>query len=81
MAEHFTPVALLGSGTETNVTNLFLHEVPMDEQKEHATILVAKCTTIQAETDSLVVIVTSKCGLLTTEGIQTPKPTKPTLRA
>lgn len=35
--DHLAPVAILGGGTEANVTKILWHEGSMDEQKEHET--------------------------------------------
>lgn len=60
--EHSAPVSTVGRGTEANMVENLLREVFVCENNEHATILVAKCTNIPAELESLVVFVTSKCG-------------------
>lgn len=74
--EKLAPVALLRRDTEGSLTPILLHEVPMDEQSEQATVRVAKLITILAETEYPVIVVTSKCGVMTIGRIQTAKPTQ-----
>lgn len=51
------PVAILGKGTETNWTTLLVHEALVGEQ-------VKKLISIMPDTESLVVVVTSRYGLV-----------------
>lgn len=74
--EHSGPVAILQKDTEANITIILLHEAPIDEQSEHSTIRAAQFFTIPAETESLVLVLTSKCGLMSIERMQMAKPTQ-----
>lgn len=47
------------------------YEAILDEQTEHTNIRVAKITIVPAGTALLTVIITSKCGFKSAEGIQT----------
>lgn len=71
--EHSAPVALLGRGTQVNMTTILSCEMPMDEQNEHATMGLVRLITTPAKMESPVVVIASRCGLLTTEGIHTVK--------
>lgn len=73
--EHLVACTILGKGTEANLTMLLSREAPLCEQKDPATIRMAKYITVPAEMESLVVVVTLKCGLMTIERMQTAKPT------
>lgn len=58
------PVSTLGKGTDVHKTTTLSGEVAMDEQNEHAAILVAKVITIPAKTESAVMLVTSERGFM-----------------
>lgn len=68
--EHLVQAVILGGGADANVTTILSREAHMDEQNEHATLLVAKHITILGESDSPVVVVRSKYDLMTIERIQ-----------
>lgn len=55
--EHSAPATILGRGTEANVTTLLSHQVPLDEQSDHATTRVAKGITVPAKSESPVVFI------------------------
>lgn len=48
----------------------------LDDQNKHGTVRVENLTIVPAGTESIVFIVTSNCGLMTIELIQTAKSTK-----
>lgn len=71
--EHLAPDAKLINGTEANMTTLLSPEAPKNDQNEHQTTRVARLITILAETESLVVFVSSKCCLMNIERTQTAR--------
>lgn len=68
--EHSARVALRGRGTEAYVTTIQSRKATVDDENEHATILVAKLIPIPAK-EPPIVVVASKYGLMTIERIQT----------
>lgn len=76
LLKHSTPVALFETGTEPKMTSELTHKVRIDELDDHAGIRVDKLSTSPAGAESLVVVVTSNCGLMTIEQIQTTKQTQ-----
>lgn len=77
--EDSEPDAIFRRGTEAKVTTLLSCKVPMNEQNELAKIPVVRRTVTQAETKSPLVVVMSKCGLMTIERTQWARPTQQTL--
>lgn len=78
---HYAPVPKLGTGKEVKVKKVLLLDASIDEKIKQATIQIPQLITIPAKTESLLVIVTSKFGLMTIEKIQTAKPTQRKLPA
>lgn len=73
---HSGPVAILETDSEALVTSEMSHEVRIDKQPEHVRISFAKLITIWAKTVLPVVLVSSRCKLMTIERIQKAKVTK-----
>lgn len=63
----------LGTSEEAKRKTILSHEAPINEQSKHAMVRVATLITTTVETKSLVVVVTSKCGIMTIEQVQTDK--------
>lgn len=74
--ENMSPCAILERVTEANMTTLLSHEATVDDQIEHTAILDLKLITILDETESPVVVIKSKCGLMTIGRIQEAEPTR-----
>lgn len=74
LPEHWAPGLILGGGTEASVNMLLSFVAPMNEQNEHPKISAADCITIPTKTELTVVVITSKCCLMTIERTQTIKP-------
>lgn len=71
--KHSAPFALLQAGNGAKVTLILSHEVFMDNQSKDATVLVANLIVFRAEKKSSVVVVTSKCVVMTMGWIHTAK--------
>lgn len=74
--EHSAPFAILGASTVTGVKLIMSHKAPIDMRYEQATIWNAKGITIPVETESLVVVETYICDLMTIDPIQIAKLTQ-----
>lgn len=70
---HSWEVVILETGERVKMTTILSHEVPGGEIREHEMDWVAKALTNPAETEPLLVVNTSKGGLLTIERILTIK--------
>lgn len=76
VSQHSAPVAKTKSGTKTNMTTILLHEAPTDEQNDNETIWAAELILTTIKMESVVVIVTSRCGLRTIARVPTDKQTQ-----
>lgn len=56
--------------SEATVTTILSLEMPINERNEHVMNRVAKLITIPAETETCVVVIESKCGLMMVKWIQ-----------
>lgn len=68
--ELLAPIAILERSTDARLTKILSRKAPLDKQKKHDTNRVAKLISVTAETESSVVVVTSKWGLMTIKIIQ-----------
>lgn len=74
---HSAPLPILEMGKETKVSRILSYGAPKDEQKQkHPSICIAKLIAILAGTEPPVVLVGSKCDIMTIDRIQMAKPTK-----
>lgn len=76
------PLSISDRDTGLSKTSIILsHVTSIPWTQEHATIKVEKQLTITAETESPVIVVTSRYGLMTIDRIQRYKPTSRVLQA